>query len=111
MNANKYLTILALICCVHLSNAQGTKNNSRGKNTKTDATKVKEQPSPVSTETKISDRDIKTIDSLFFDAQYEKAIATIDDKLKKISAADARLILENKKAEALIRSGNFKDAE
>lgn len=111
MNAMKYLIVLALICCVHLLNAQGTKNSSRGKNTKTEATKVKEQPSPVNTETKVSDRDIKTIDSLFFDAQYEKAIATIDNQLKKISAADSKLLLENKKAEALIRSGNFKEAE
>jgi tetratricopeptide (TPR) repeat protein len=110
MNAKKYLTILALICCVHLLNAQ-TKSNSRGKNTKTEATKVKEQPAKVNSETTLSERDIRTIDSLFFDAQYEKAIQTIDDQLKKITAADSRLILENKKTEAFIRSGNFKNAE
>ena len=51
------------------------------------------------------------IDSLLFDAQYERAIQVIDNQLKKTTSGDARIVLENKKADALIRSGNFKDAE
>ena len=53
----------------------------------------------------------RTIDSLLLDAQYEKAIQLIDNQLKKTSGPDLRVILQNKKAEALIRSGNFRDAE
>jgi CHAT domain-containing protein/uncharacterized protein HemY len=53
----------------------------------------------------------KAIDSLLLDAQYEKAIQLIDNQLKKPSSADSKVILQNKKAEALIRTGNFKDAE
>jgi len=51
------------------------------------------------------------IDSLMFDAQYEKAIQVIDNQMKKTPVPDSRIVLENKKAEALTRSGNFKDAE
>ena len=56
-------------------------------------------------------QNFKIIDSLLFDAQYDKAIEWIDTQLKKTSSTDLKLLLENKKAEALIRSGKFKDAE
>ena len=53
----------------------------------------------------------RAIDSLLLDAQYEKAIELINYQIKKASEADSRIMLENKKAEALIRSGDFRDAE
>ena len=56
-------------------------------------------------------RSSKSIDSLLFDAQYEKAIQLIDNQLKKTSNSESKILLQNKKAEALVRSGNFKDAE
>lgn len=56
-------------------------------------------------------QNFKIIDSLVFDAQYDKAIQWIDTQLKKTSAPDLKIGLENKKAEALIRSGKFKEAE
>ena len=59
----------------------------------------------------LSAQNIKAIDSLLFDSQYDKAIQLIDAQLKKPATSDAKMVLENKKAEALIRSGNFRDAE
>jgi len=53
----------------------------------------------------------KSIDSLLFDAQYEKALQLMDNQLKKTSNSEAKILLQNKKADALVRSGNFKDAE
>jgi CHAT domain-containing protein/uncharacterized protein HemY len=53
----------------------------------------------------------RAIDSLLFDAQYEKTIQVIDNQLRKTPASDSRIVLENKKAEALIRLGNFREAE
>jgi CHAT domain-containing protein/uncharacterized protein HemY len=56
-------------------------------------------------------QESKAIDSLLLDAQYEKAIQLIDNHLKKTSSSDSKILLQNKKAETLVRSGNFKDAE
>jgi len=56
-------------------------------------------------------QESKSIDSLLFNAQYEKAIQLINSQLKKTSNSESKILLQNKKAEALIRSGNFKDAE
>jgi len=53
----------------------------------------------------------RVIDSLLLDAQYEKAIQVIGNELEKTNVAESRIVLENKKADALIRSGNFKEAE
>lgn len=54
---------------------------------------------------------VKTIDSLLFDAQFDQAIKKLDDVLRKTSDQHKRIVLENKKAEALIRAGRFKEAE
>lgn len=56
-------------------------------------------------------QDLKTIDSLLFDAQYEKAIQSIDGQIKNNSSNEVVLLLLNKKAETFIRSGNFMEAE
>lgn len=54
---------------------------------------------------------VTKIDSLLFDAQFDQAIENIDDLLRKTSNQQERIVLENKKAEALIRAGRFKEAE
>ncbi|HEY5919590.1 MAG TPA: tetratricopeptide repeat protein, partial [Chryseolinea sp.] len=56
-------------------------------------------------------QESEAIDSLLLDAQYEKAIQLIDNHLKKTSSSDSKILLQNKKADALVRSGNFKGAE
>lgn len=56
-------------------------------------------------------QNFKIIDSLLFDSQYNKAILWIDTQLKKTPDVDSRILLENKKAEALIRAGKFIEAE
>ncbi|HKZ37154.1 MAG TPA: CHAT domain-containing protein [Chryseolinea sp.] len=57
-----------------------------------------------------SQDQIKKIDSLILDSNFELAIAQVDQALIKISNQNQRIILENKKAEALIRAGRFKEA-
>lgn len=59
----------------------------------------------------VAQQDIRTIDSLLYDSQFDLAIEKVDIILKKISNPDQRTILENKKAEVLIRSGKFEEAE
>lgn len=54
---------------------------------------------------------LKSIDSLLFDSQFDQAIVQVDKVLQKTSNQDHRVILENKKAEAMIRAGRFTDAE
>ncbi len=54
---------------------------------------------------------LKTIDSLFFDSRYDQALPVIEANLKTARTAEERSILENKKAEALIRGGKFAEAE
>jgi CHAT domain-containing protein len=56
-------------------------------------------------------QNLKTIDSLFFDSRYDQALPVIEASLKTARTAEERSILENKKAEALIRGGKFADAE
>ncbi|MBA4057951.1 MAG: hypothetical protein C0490_24760, partial [Marivirga sp.] len=56
-------------------------------------------------------QDFKAIDSLLFDAQYDKAIQLIETQIKSKSATDLTILLQNKKAETFIRSGKFKEAE
>ena len=51
------------------------------------------------------------IDDLLFDARYTEAIQLIDADLAKQSKPAQIALLENKKAEALIRLGKFDDAE
>ncbi len=53
---------------------------------------------------------IKTIDSLLLDSRYDLAIDLVDKALLKTSDQDQRTILENKKAEGLIRAGRFTEA-
>ncbi len=55
--------------------------------------------------------ELASIDSLLYDSQFDLAISRLDNRLKKTSNYDERIILENKKAEALIRAGKFDDAE
>ncbi|MBL0743952.1 CHAT domain-containing protein [Chryseolinea lacunae] len=59
----------------------------------------------------VHSQDLSTIDALFFDSQYDQVLTVIDAALKKTSDGNARAILQNKKAEALIRGGKFNDAE
>src|SRR5262245_33723588 len=54
---------------------------------------------------------ISTIDSLLFDSQFDRAMAEVDKALQKTSNIEDRIVLENKKAEILIRGGRFDDAE
>lgn len=50
------------------------------------------------------------IENLLLDARYAEAITAIDAELEK-APADKKIFLENQKAEALIRLGNFTQAE
>jgi CHAT domain-containing protein/Tfp pilus assembly protein PilF len=52
-----------------------------------------------------------SIDSLLLDSQFDRAIVEVESVLKSTSNQDQRVILENKKAEALIRAGRFEEAE
>lgn len=54
---------------------------------------------------------LKSIDSLLFDSQFDLAIVQLDKILQKTTGQDRRVILENKKAEAMIRAGRFDEAE
>jgi tetratricopeptide (TPR) repeat protein len=54
---------------------------------------------------------MKNIDSLLFDSQFDGALAEVDRTLSKTSNAHERIVLENKKAEILIRKGQFDEAE
>lgn len=58
-----------------------------------------------------SAQDFPRIDSLLFDAQYEQAIRMIDARLKGTTSTDVVMLLQNKKAESLIRSGQFREGE
>jgi CHAT domain-containing protein/Tfp pilus assembly protein PilF len=51
------------------------------------------------------------IDDLILDARYDEALQLIDTDLAKQSSPAQTLLLENKKAETLIRRGRFDDAE
>src|SRR5690349_603172 len=51
------------------------------------------------------------IDDLILDARYDEALQLIDADLAKLSNPAQVLLLENKKAETLIRRGRFDDAE
>jgi CHAT domain-containing protein/tetratricopeptide (TPR) repeat protein len=55
--------------------------------------------------------ELATIDSLLYDSQFDLAISRLDNSLKMTSNHEERIILENKKAEALIRAGKFDEAE
>ena len=54
---------------------------------------------------------LKAIDSLLFDSQFDQALAQVETVLKSTSNQNQRVVLENKKAEILIRAGKFKEAE
>jgi len=51
------------------------------------------------------------IDSLLLDSKYNQAIESIDRELGKTTADDKKILLQNKKAEALIGLGRFEDAD
>src|SRR4051812_15443639 len=53
---------------------------------------------------------IRSIDSLLLNASNEQAITLIDKNLATANVPQI-ILLKNKKAEALIRSGKFEDAE
>ena len=53
----------------------------------------------------------RSIDSLMFDSQFDQALVKVETILKSTSNQDQRVILENKKAEVLIRVGKFEEAE
>ena len=53
----------------------------------------------------------RSIDSLMFDSQFDQALVKVETILKSTSNQDQRVILENKKAEVLIRAGKFEEAE
>lgn len=57
------------------------------------------------------DGAIKAIDSLLLDARFDQAINQIQDLLHATSNGEQRIVLENKKAEILIRAGKFDEAE
>jgi CHAT domain-containing protein/Tfp pilus assembly protein PilF len=59
----------------------------------------------------IGQQVIKKIDSLMLDSSYDLALAEINEVLKRTSDQDQRTLLENKKAEVLIRAGNYDGAE
>lgn len=52
-----------------------------------------------------------SIDSLLFDSQFEQAIKELNKALQQTSDQSERIILENKRAETLIRAGRFNEAE
>ena len=53
----------------------------------------------------------RSIDSLMFNSQFDQALVKVETILKSASNQDQRVILENKKAEVLIRAGKFEEAE
>ncbi len=58
--------------------------------------------------TKVS--ELNQADNLLLDSKYKEAIAWVDNELTKIKNPKVAAILENKKAEALIRSGELEAA-
>ena len=50
---------------------------------------------------------LSEVDNLLLDSKYKEAIAWIDHEVIKIKDPKTKLILENKKAEALIRLGEL----
>ncbi len=54
---------------------------------------------------------LKSIDSLLFDSQFDQALVQVETVLKSTSDQNQRVVLENKKAEILIRAGKFEEAE
>ena len=53
----------------------------------------------------------RSIDSLLLDAQFEKVIIEVEKALRSTSDPHQRVILENKKAEALNRAGKSDEAQ
>ena len=53
----------------------------------------------------------RSIDSLLFDSQFDQALVQVETVLRSTSNQNQRVILENKKAEVLIRAGKFEEAE
>jgi CHAT domain-containing protein/uncharacterized protein HemY len=56
-------------------------------------------------------QDVSAIDKLLLDAAYSEAVKTINQQLGASQDAKSKALLENKKAEALMGSGNFVEAE
>lgn len=54
---------------------------------------------------------IEKAESLLLDSKFEEAVKYIDDELSSSASIDQNVILENKKAEGLIRLGKLTDAE
>ncbi len=54
---------------------------------------------------------LKSIDSLLFDSQFDQALVQVETVLKSTSNQNQRVVLENKRAEILIRAGKFEEAE
>jgi CHAT domain-containing protein/Tfp pilus assembly protein PilF len=59
----------------------------------------------------IAQDPLQSIDSLMFDSQFDHAIEYIDKVLQNTSNQTQRTVLENKKAEAMIRAGRIEEAE
>ena len=54
---------------------------------------------------------LSSIDSLMMDSKYDQAISILEKKLEGATKANDRIILENKKAAALVSLGKYEDAE
>ncbi len=59
----------------------------------------------------LAQETIATVDSLLYDSKFDQALVQLDIVLQKTVNQEKRIILENKKAEILIRAGKFDDAE
>src|SRR5688572_3631095 len=59
---------------------------------------------------RVSGQDARSIDVLLLDARYEEVLASADAALVKTSQATVISLMKNKKAEALIRLGQFGSA-
>ncbi|WP_276374024.1 CHAT domain-containing tetratricopeptide repeat protein [Chryseolinea sp. H1M3-3] len=59
----------------------------------------------------LAQETITTVDSLLYDSKFDLALTQLDLLLKKKINQEQHVILENKKAEILIRAGKFDDAE
>ncbi|HEX6227456.1 MAG TPA: tetratricopeptide repeat protein, partial [Chryseolinea sp.] len=65
----------------------------------------------VLTITLFAQQSTRSIDSLLLDAQFEKVIIEVEKALRFTSDSHQRVILENKKAEALNRAGKIDEAQ
>ncbi len=59
----------------------------------------------------VAQNSTRTVDNLLLDARYTEALTAIETELANSSDVTQAIILQNKKAEALIRMGRFEEAE